>query len=80
MLGFYLPAISIGKGLSGFQYVWKPVTFPLSQCGFSYNKFPTNPTGHTDTVRVVLIWNNYKLIATKINIGNYKYRLKEKRY
>lgn len=52
---WYLPAMSIAKGLSALQPVYQPTTLPFSTTGRSYRRPPTSPTGQTDTLRVVRI-------------------------
>lgn len=50
-----LPAMSMAKGRSDFQPVYQPTTLPLDTRGRSYGKPPANPTGQTETPRVLLI-------------------------
>lgn len=52
-----LPAMSVAKGRSGLQPVYQPTTLPPDTRGRSYALPPTNPTGQTDTPRVLLICN-----------------------
>ena len=52
---WYVPAMSMAKGLSALQPVYQPTTLPFSTTGRSYRRPPTSPTGQTDTLRVVRI-------------------------
>lgn len=50
-----LPAMSMAKGRSDFQPVYQPTTLPPDTRGRSYGRPPANPTGQTETPRVLLI-------------------------
>ena len=41
----------------------QPTTRPLTHFGDSYSDSPINPTGHTDTTRVDLIYNKTTLVT-----------------
>lgn len=51
----FLPAMSVAKGRSGLQPVYHPTTLPSDTRGRSYDRPPTNPTGQTETPRVLRI-------------------------
>lgn len=55
-----LPAMSVANGRSGLQPVYQPTTLPPDTRGRSYALPPTNPTGQTDTPRVLRICREEK--------------------
>lgn len=62
--------MSVAKGRSGLQPVYHPTTLPSDTRGRSYDLPPTNPTGQTETPRVLRICNKdreNKLKATNTN-------------
>ena len=64
-------AMSIGKVLNGFQFVWNPTTWPCLQMGPAHLAAPVKATGHTPTVCMSRIWcrGRKNIVSTRCSNG-----------